>query len=114
MAVGLRQGVADLDAVFQRLRQRERAIVQTIRQCSPFQVLHNEEGRPILFAHVVKRADVWMAESGNAACFLEEALATGTFVGPEYLDGDSPIEACVPRAVDLAHATGAEYGDDLE
>jgi len=41
-----------------------------------------------------------------------EAIGVGGGVGREDFEGDVAFELCVGRAVDLAHAAGAEGGED--
>ena len=55
-----------------------------------------------------------MTETRNDTCLAVKALSTADFVGTEDLDGDRAIQARVPRAVDLAHATRTEGGNDFE
>ena len=58
-------------------------------------------------------ADVRMIQRGNSASFTLEALlefGIGGEMGGENFDGNGAIEARVFRAVDLTHATGAEWG----
>ncbi len=55
-----------------------------------------------------------MTEARNHACLAVKTLTTTQLVWTEDFDGDCPAESRVPRAVDLAHATRAESGHDLE
>ena len=51
-----------------------------------------------------------VVERGDGARFLLEAVRVGAV---QHLDGDRPAQPRVRRLVDLAHAAGAEWGDDL-
>ncbi len=71
---------------------------------------------PVLLADVVERADVRMVELRDRAGFAVEPLAELRISGEGFgqdLDGDDAIEARVAGLVDLAHAAGAEGGEDL-
>ena len=71
---------------------------------------------PSCVAHVVQRADVGMIELRDRAGLAVEALAELRIGGErvrENLDRDRAIEARVARLVDLAHAAGAEGGEDF-
>ena len=57
-----------------------------------------------------------VVEGGDGAGLTLEALPQRRApreVGGKDLDGDGPVEARVPRAIDLAHAAGAERSGDL-
>ena len=67
-------------------------------------------------ADVVDGADVRIVQRGDGARFLLEALPRfriGRERAREHLDGNRAIEPRVARAIDLAHAAGADRGDDL-
>ena len=67
-------------------------------------------------ADVVNGADVWVVQGGDGSRFLLEALPrlrVGRERAREHLDGNRAIEARVARAIDLAHAAGPDWGDDL-
>ena len=73
--------------------------------------LHDQEGDTVLLSDVVERADVGMIDPGNRPSFTLEAFELGRArVGErlDRLDGDEPIEARIPRAVDFPHAPGIE------
>jgi len=71
---------------------------------------------PVLFAHVVKGANVRMVKGRYRASFPFEALAQGR-VRREFrwqdLDGYGAPESCVTSAVDLPHASAAEEVEKL-
>jgi hypothetical protein len=57
-----------------------------------------------------------MIQRGDRAGFLleaTEAIGVGGKRRGQDFDGDVAAEARVPRAIDLAHASGANCGDDL-
>ena len=122
--MGLVQRADDLDGNGQRAvecqattgRMAGRGSLEPRRQRFAFQVLHDEVGDAILLADVVQSADVRMIELRDGACLAIET-------GPElwicserlrqHFDCDRAIESRVARAIDLAHAAGAEQRDDL-
>jgi len=68
------------------------------------------------FANVVKTADVRMIQRGDGACFTLESLSPSRIARKflrKNLDGDNPIEACIPRLVHLAHAAGPDQLENL-
>ena len=65
---------------------------------------------------LVNRDDVRMAESGCRPRLLDESAATvlvGDAIGGQHLDRDVAPEPWVARAVDLAHAPGADKAKNL-
>ena len=116
LAMRLRQGVSHLDGIAQELIQRERTFREAGGERLAFQVLHHQEVDAVLVADVVKGADMRVVQAGDGAGFALEALAkfrVGGQVGRQNLDGDGAVEARVFRAIDLAHAAGADERQDL-
>jgi hypothetical protein len=62
LPVRLVQSIGDLDAIAQRLLERQRTPCQPLRERLAFEVLHDEVLGLAFPAHVVKRADVRMGE----------------------------------------------------
>jgi len=57
-----------------------------------------------------------VAQRGNGPCLPLEAFLRRGLVreaGGEDLDGDGPFQSRVSSAVDLSHATSAEWREDL-
>jgi hypothetical protein len=81
-----------------------------------FQVLHHEEGGAALVADVEERADVRVIELRNGLRFAVEALAElrvgGQRAGKGF-DRNGAIQPRIERLVNLAHAAGAQLGDDF-
>ena len=115
-AVRAVEGAGDLDAVTDRLVERQLAALEPVRQALALEVLHHEVLGAVLVAHVVERADVRMAQARDRARLALEpradALVGGELVG-QHLDGDPAVEPGVPRPVHLAHAAGTDRLLDL-
>ncbi len=59
----------------------------------------------------VNRDDVRMIERRRGVCFLDEAttaILVGDPIGGQHLDRDVALEPRIARAIDLAHAPGAD------
>ena len=64
----------------------------------------------------MNRDDVRMIERGCRLRFLDEAAAAaliGDPIGGQHFDGDLAPQPWVARAIDLAHAPGADKAEDL-
>ena len=106
----------DVDRHAERLAQRQRPARDRVGERLPFEVLHDQVVDAVLMADVVERADVRMVQPRDRARLAVEALAQlrarGEMRGQD-LDGDVAVETRVAGAIDLAHAAGAERGDDF-
>ena len=116
LAVGRIQRLGNLDGDAEGLTNRNGRHGETFGQRVSLEQLHHEKGNAVLLADVVERADVGVAHAGNCARFSLEAIelrVVDCACRRQDLDGDGSIEACITRAIDLAHATGAKSGDDF-
>ena len=108
--------VGNLDGDLQRLVERQRALRQASASVSPSRYSMTRNAVPSLLADVVEGADVRMVELRDRPRLALEALAE-LRIGRERvgqdLDRDGAIEARVAGPVDLAHAAGAEGGEDF-
>ena len=116
---GVRGGerVGQRNRCLQQDRELERALAQPLLERFALEELHDDE-RLLLrgFADVVDGADVRVVQRGDRPCFTLKPLACQVGAGEprrQHLDGDLAVEARVARAIDLAHAAGADGGDDL-
>ena len=111
LAVGLVERVGDLDGVRQRAVERQRALLEAIGERLAFQILQYQISGPILMAHVVQRADVWMIQRGDGMGLAVKAFAE-LWVTRELrrqdLDRDRAVEARIAGFVDLAHPATAK------
>jgi hypothetical protein len=115
-AVRRSESIGDRNRHRDRLIERQRPVEQTAGERLPFDVLHDEERRPVMVAHVVERADVRMVQAGNRLRFALEPCApvsVGADGRRENLDGNGPIETDVSTTVDFTHPSGADEGLDL-
>ena len=89
---------------------RQAAVEDAVAQGFAFEQLHDEIGIAVLLADVEDGADVGMVEGGGGACFAEETLAHAGHgvVALQQFNGDFAMQACVPGAVHMAHATAAQ------
>src|SRR5579863_2396592 len=112
----LLQGLRDFYSNLQNLIKRKRALLQALGDSLAFEILHDQEVGAVLSANVVERADIGMLERGNSFGFalhpLFQLRVRGQVRGQNF-DGNSAVEAGVPRPIDLAHTTHAERGDDF-
>ena len=95
--------------------ERQGAAFEPIGQRRSFDQLEDQCGDAVGFFQPVDRADVRVIERRERPRFAREAgaaLGVGGEVGRQDLDGDVATELAVARAIDLAHAAGAERGDD--
>ncbi len=122
-ALGMRrrERVGDVDRVAQGFVDRQRAARQPGRERLAVEELQHEE-RHLASVHlrraqVVHRTNVGMREPGDRARFALESFTAArreVELGREHFDGDEPIQASVAGAIDLAHAAGTEWFEDLE
>ena len=107
--------LGDLARSGEGLGNRQWPALETIGERRSLDQLENQRRQAIGFFEAVNRADVRMVERGKQARFACEtgtALGVGRKVRRQDLDRNVPPEFCVARAIDLAHATGAERRDD--
>ena len=123
MPVRVRRGerVGDLDgdlaAPDRPAARRVRAASASVSPSSSSMTRNAHRRRRLARPDVVERADVRMRQLRDGPRLALEALAAARVVGEiagEHLDRDVAIEPRVARAIDLAHAAGAERPEDLE
>ena len=69
------EGIGDLDTDLQRLRDRQRSLLQSLLQRLAGDVLHHQVVDAVLVADIVQDADVRVVQRRNAARFALEPLA---------------------------------------
>ncbi len=114
--VGGAQPVRDLRAEVERAAQRQPSPREQPVERRAVEELGHDVGEAALDADVEDRDDVGMVEGGRSpGLLLESAQAVDVVghLGRQHLDRDLAIEALVVGAVDLAHAAGPEWRDDL-
>ena len=107
-----RQLPADVD----RLGRRQRAAGERLAQRRALEQLGDEIRLIVVGPDVVDREDVGVVQDCGRAGFLLEAAQPNGIAGPErrqHLDRDIAVEPRIARPVDVAHASGAEGGEDL-
>ena len=114
--VGGLQASSNLHRVTHGLLQGQRTVFQELRQRLAIHQLQDEKLPVVHLLEAVDGGDVGVVERCQQPRF---ALETGQafrvlgIAGREDLDGDLPVQARIPGAVDLAHAPGPEGSDDL-
>ncbi len=103
--------VRHLGGEIEQLLDRERLALDAVFERRPFQVLHDNEVEPLLFADIVDGADVGMVQRGCGTRLPLKALI-GLWVIRQLfrkeLQGDAPAQAKVLGFIDNAHATAAQ------
>ena len=107
--------LGDLDRPLDRLVECERPACDPGLEGLAIDELHHDEVAPGVATDVEERADVRVVEPRDRTRLAVEALAP--FLGSrdrrrEQLERDRALEARVDRAIDLAHAAGADTFDD--
>ena len=105
-----------LDAVAERLIERQPAAREPARERLALEELHDQEVGAVLLADVEERADVRVTEARDDARLTRQALPRGQILraaGRQDLDRDSAIEPGIEGFVDLAHAAGADQREDF-
>ena len=108
--------LGDLPGRTQGIGQRQSAVLQPAMQRFPLDVFHDEEQRIAVFANLKDLADVGMIERGHGHRLAAQALARARVSrrhGWEQLDGDLAIETRIVGAIDLAHASRPDGGQNL-
>ena len=117
--VGVRKGeaVADLiDEVELGLQAHRPLPVDDLLEVRPLQQLHGDVQMSLLFAEVVDGDDVRVVEAGGRLRLAQEAppkVVVGADPRAHGLDGDVAAQDRVVGAVDVAHRSLADLGDDL-
>jgi hypothetical protein len=96
--------------------ERHRSTCETVSQRLALEELHDEERHTVLDAHVVHRADVWMAEAADGARFPLEPIelsGSGGTHRAQDLDGDGAIEPGISRTINFSHAAGTKRRQNL-
>ena len=66
-------------------------------------------------AYVVDRDDMGVRQAGCRLCLASEALSDFLLesqLGWQHLDGHTPMQALIARAIDHAHSTAADFALD--
>ena len=110
------QRIRDLPRDGQRLADRYRSSLKSSRQCFAHHELEHEAAHPVRLFQPVNRADVWVIESRQQACFALEARQPLRIVrkgARKDLDCHCAPELRVACAVHLAHAADTDARFDL-
>jgi len=100
-----------LSCELERRFERKGASLQSVCEGLPFEVLHDEVIDPVVGANVMKGADMRVVELRDRFRFpLETRSPRGIprELRRQHLERHAPVETCVFRLVDLAHASHAQ------
>src|SRR5262245_37357464 len=87
-----------------------------LRQVVALDKLHDQCGEIRCLLNAVDGRDVRVVEGSEDFGFAlkaPEAIRIAGHRGGKYLDRHRPLQIAIGRAIDLAHAAGADRGDDL-
>ena len=99
-----------------RVAHRHRSPKEALLQRLSFDQLKNQEWRALSLDDIEEGADVGMVDLRDQARFAFEAREAVRIVGEgcgENLDGDIPAQACIARAIHLAHGAVTNQTDNL-
>ena len=88
----------------------------TLCQRLAFGELHDDAADAVGFGDPEHVRDVGVIERRQHFCLAletREPIGVGRDIGGQDLDGDVPLQLRVAGAIDLAHSTHAELGDDF-
>ena len=108
--------LGDLLGDWQRLVERNRAARNALRQILALDEFHDERRDVGGLLETVDRRDVRMVEGREHFGFALKAREAIRIAGDrrgQHFDRHRPLQIAVGRAIDLAHAAGADGGDDL-
>ena len=111
------QAVRDLDAVVDRRARRQGPAVQVVAKRFAFEQLGHDERSAFVHADIVNRKNIGMIQAGGCAGLTFESPLTNRIAREgrrQHLDGDVAPELRVVSAIDVAHPSGAQLGEDLE
>ena len=110
------EGLGDLPRDRQRFVQRNGTFSDAVSQRRPFHQLHDQRDGAVRLFEPVNVGDVRMVQGREDFRFTSksgEPLGISGERGRQHLDGNLALEVRVSGAIHLAHAAGAEQGDDL-
>ncbi len=113
-AFGVRriQGIGNLDAQVQQLIRSYGAVLDSVLQGLPFQVLHDDEGLAFVIADVVDGADVGMIECRGRSGLPLETIQCLFVLGKLFrqkFQGHIAAQAGVLSLVDHTHPTATQF-----
>src|ERR1022692_3558514 len=110
------QRIRDLDSERQDQLGLQRATRHSLLERRPFQILHDDEGLPLLLPDFMNRADIGMVQCGRGLRFSLEAsqcLRVSGDLFRQELQGNKTMEDYVLSLIDHAHPATAQLLDDL-
>jgi hypothetical protein len=102
VAMGMDQGIRDLNGVARCLIQRQRSLLEPMSQRFALQILHYQEIRAIMLAEIVNVTDVRVIQCGDRTCFTFQTFRE--LLSRDF-DGDIAVQALVMCTIDFTHPT---------
>src|SRR5215831_746938 len=106
------QGVGDLDGKREDHIRLHRTITDAVLQRHAIEILHGNEGLPVLLSDLVDGADMGVVQCGGSLSFSLEAAESlwvlGDIVGQE-LQSDSATKVGVLRFVNDTHSPATQF-----
>jgi hypothetical protein len=112
--VSVRRGqcIGELGALIEDFVGRETGPSQLFAPRTAFNVLINNKAAVTLLDKVIDSGDTWMAQGGSGMSFGGKSagqLGVVTSIGPQHLQGDYTIQACVISPQNHPHTTAADF-----
>src|SRR5262245_10356425 len=115
-AVGVIEGGGHLSSGARDISDRESPAQQPPRECFSFEILHHDELHALVFADIVERANARMGQPRDRPRLSCESGAPShgaCDVVRENLDRDRSAQSRIGGAVDIAHSTCPDPGNDF-
>ena len=106
------QCVGELGARIEDFVRREAGPNQLFAPCASFNVFVNNKAALTVLDKVIDSGDTWMTQGGSRAGFRGKStaqLGVVTRIGPQHLQSDYTIQACVISAQNNPHTTAANF-----
>ena len=113
--VGGIERVGDLDSQIEQLFNLERTALDLVFEGYAVQILHGDEGLPVLLADVVNGADIGMVQGRGRLRFALEAaegLRIFGYIFGKELQRDEAVQSRVFGLVNHTHAAATEHLND--
>ena len=114
--VRFRERIGHLAGDVKRLLERRPSASEQLPERRAFDELHDDEELAVEFPDVMDGDDAGVVQCGRRLGFVLEppdGARVGQRFSTEHFDRDVAAQLQIPCAIDLAHATRAEWSNDL-